>query len=48
VLVANAGSTANVEELHLVALHMVCAAVDVALGIAPSASSAGFPLPCTA
>jgi D-sedoheptulose 7-phosphate isomerase len=48
VVVADAASTANVQELHLVALHMLCAAVDVALGVAPSATSAGLPLPCTA
>jgi len=35
VLAVDAPSTATVQELHLVALHMLCAAVDVTLGVAP-------------
>jgi D-sedoheptulose 7-phosphate isomerase len=31
----DAPATATVQELHLVALHMLCAAVDVRLGVAP-------------
>jgi D-sedoheptulose 7-phosphate isomerase len=34
-LAVDAESTATVQELHLVALHMVCAALDVALGVCP-------------
>ena len=34
-LAIDADSTATVQELHLVALHMVCAALDVALGVCP-------------
>jgi phosphoheptose isomerase len=48
VLVVDAASTANVQELHLVALHMLCAAVDVALGVAPSGSGVELTLPGTA
>ena len=36
VLAVDGCSTATVQELHLVALHVVCAAVDVALGVCPS------------
>jgi len=36
-----AGSTATVQELHLVAIHLLCAAVDVALGVAIGSTSAG-------
>ena len=32
----DAGYTATVQELHLVALHIVCAALDRALGVAPA------------
>jgi D-sedoheptulose 7-phosphate isomerase len=28
-------STATVQEVHLVALHLVCAALDIALGVCP-------------
>ena len=35
VLAVDAGSTATVQELHLVALHLVCAALDVALDVCP-------------
>ncbi len=31
----DAPSTATVQELHLVALHLLCAAIDVRLGVAP-------------
>ena len=34
-LCIDAPSTATVQELHLVALHLLCAAVDVRLGVAP-------------
>jgi D-sedoheptulose 7-phosphate isomerase len=36
-LAAPAATTATVQELHLVALHLVCASLDVALGVAPEA-----------
>ena len=36
VVAVDAPSTATIQELHLVAVHMLCAAVDVALGVAPS------------
>jgi D-sedoheptulose 7-phosphate isomerase len=32
-IAVEAGSTATVQEIHLVALHLVCAALDVALGV---------------
>jgi D-sedoheptulose 7-phosphate isomerase len=35
VLAVDGCSTATVQELHLVALHVVCAALDVALGVCP-------------
>jgi phosphoheptose isomerase len=35
VLAVDGSSTATVQELHLVALHVVCAALDVALGVCP-------------
>jgi len=35
-LCVDAGYTATVQELHLVALHIVCAALDRALGVAPA------------
>jgi D-sedoheptulose 7-phosphate isomerase len=34
-LVVDGPSTATVQEVHLVALHLVCAAFDVALGVCP-------------
>ena len=34
-LVVDGPSTATVQEVHLVALHLICAAFDVALGICP-------------
>jgi D-sedoheptulose 7-phosphate isomerase len=34
-LCIDAGATATVQEIHLVALHLVCAAMDVALGVCP-------------
>jgi D-sedoheptulose 7-phosphate isomerase len=34
-LVVEGPSTATVQEVHLVALHLVCAALDVALGVCP-------------
>jgi D-sedoheptulose 7-phosphate isomerase len=34
-LTVDGGSTATVQELHLVALHLVCAALDVAMGVCP-------------
>jgi phosphoheptose isomerase len=34
-LAVDAASTATVQEVHLVALHLVCAAMDVALGVCP-------------
>jgi D-sedoheptulose 7-phosphate isomerase len=37
VLAVNAASTATVQEVHLVALHLLCAALDVALGVCPAA-----------
>jgi phosphoheptose isomerase len=39
VLAVDGCSTATVQELHLVALHVVCAAVDVALGVCPSTAT---------
>jgi phosphoheptose isomerase len=33
---AEAAATATVQEVHMVALHLVCAAVDRALGVAPA------------
>ncbi|MDQ1669125.1 MAG: D-sedoheptulose 7-phosphate isomerase [Actinomycetota bacterium] len=36
VLAVNAASTATVQEVHLVALHLLCAALDVALGVCPA------------
>jgi len=36
-LVVDGPSTATVQEVHLVALHLVCAALDVALGVCPEA-----------
>jgi D-sedoheptulose 7-phosphate isomerase len=38
-LVADAASTATVQELHLVAVHLVCAALDVTLTAASAASA---------
>jgi len=35
VLAVDGPSTATVQEVHLVALHLLCAAVDVALGVCP-------------
>jgi D-sedoheptulose 7-phosphate isomerase len=35
VIAVEAGSTATVQEVHLVAVHLVCAALDVALGVCP-------------
>jgi phosphoheptose isomerase len=35
-LAVEAMSTATVQEVHLVAIHLICAAVDVALGVAPA------------
>jgi phosphoheptose isomerase len=37
VLAVQAPSTATVQEMHLVALHLVCASLDVALGVCPPA-----------
>lgn len=37
VVVADAPATQTVQELHLVAVHLLCAAVDLALGVAPAA-----------
>jgi len=37
-LCVDAGYTATVQELHLVALHIMCAALDRALGVAPARS----------
>jgi phosphoheptose isomerase len=34
-LTVDGGSTATVQELHLVALHLLCAALDVAMGVCP-------------
>jgi D-sedoheptulose 7-phosphate isomerase len=34
-IVVDGPSTATVQEVHLVALHLVCAALDVALGVCP-------------
>jgi D-sedoheptulose 7-phosphate isomerase len=34
-LTADGDSTATVQELHLVALHLVCASLDVAMGVCP-------------
>jgi phosphoheptose isomerase len=43
-LVVDGPSTATVQEVHLVALHLVCAALDVALGVCPEALvAAGTP-----
>jgi D-sedoheptulose 7-phosphate isomerase len=36
-LAVDGPSTATVQEVHLVALHLVCAALDVALGVCPEA-----------
>jgi phosphoheptose isomerase len=36
-LIVDGPSTATVQEVHLVALHLICAAFDVALGICPEA-----------
>jgi phosphoheptose isomerase len=36
-IVVDGPSTATVQEVHLVALHLVCAALDVALGVCPEA-----------
>jgi D-sedoheptulose 7-phosphate isomerase len=36
-LTVDAPTTATVQEVHLVALHLVCAALDVALGVCPDA-----------
>jgi D-sedoheptulose 7-phosphate isomerase len=36
VVCVEAGATATVQEVHMVALHLVCAAVDRALGLAPA------------
>ena len=38
-LVVDARSTATVQEVHLVALHLVCAALDVALGVCPQTAA---------
>jgi D-sedoheptulose 7-phosphate isomerase len=35
VLAVTASSTATIQEVHLVALHLVCAELDVALGVCP-------------
>lgn len=35
---ADAAATATVQEVHIVAVHLVCAAVDRALGIAPASA----------
>jgi D-sedoheptulose 7-phosphate isomerase len=35
---AEAAATATVQEVHMVALHLVCAAVDRALGVAPASA----------
>jgi phosphoheptose isomerase len=35
---AEAAATATVQEVHIVALHLVCAAVDRALGVAPASA----------
>ncbi len=35
--------TATVQEVHLVAVHLLCAALDVALGVAPATESAPDP-----
>lgn len=37
VVVADAPAAQTVQELHLVAVHLLCAAVDLALGVAPAA-----------
>jgi len=34
-LAVEADSTATVQEVHLVALHLVCASLDVRLGVCP-------------
>ncbi len=36
-------ATATVQEVHLVAVHLLCAALDVALGVAPAADPAPDP-----
>jgi D-sedoheptulose 7-phosphate isomerase len=41
VLAVDAAATATVQELHLVALHLVCAAFDVALGVSRDSAVAG-------
>ena len=38
VLAVDGPSTATVQEVHLVALHLLCAEVDVALGVCPAAT----------
>ncbi|WP_442272299.1 D-glycero-beta-D-manno-heptose 1-phosphate adenylyltransferase [Streptomyces sp. M-16] len=35
------GPTATVQECHLVAVHILCASVDIALGVCPAATPAG-------
>jgi len=40
-LVIDAASTATVQEVHQVALHLVCAALDVALGVCPGSTEFG-------
>jgi len=42
-LAVTAASTATIQEVHLVALHLVCAELDVALGICPREESALHP-----
>ena len=39
VLAVDARSTATVQEMHLVALHLICAALDVAMGICPQTAA---------
>ena len=43
VLAVDGPSTATVQEVHLVALHLICAALDVALGICPETVTAPAP-----
>lgn len=42
-IVVDGPSTATVQEVHLVGLHLICAALDVALGVCPDALAARAP-----
>ncbi|HMA47667.1 MAG TPA: PfkB family carbohydrate kinase, partial [Frankiaceae bacterium] len=45
VVAVGSDAVATVQEAHLVAVHLICAAVDVALGVAPAATATPPPPP---